>query len=188
MEGRTVNAAPDSKGNPKKVGAKKAKTKKQRLQERLKAVGVKGVEKMTQAQLQAELVRIKNNGGKVPDLRHENGGQPPVASKDPLVTAMRKMHLMEEVDVVITDRSTGTIKSEKKIAMLAMLDMLRQEALKNKNVQAAKEYFDRTLGKSRQEIELETIDPNEQRLPTKADLAAAEAYLAASDEDEEDDD
>lgn len=165
-------------------GAGGHKTQKQRLQERLKKAGVIGVEKMTLKQLYNELKRIKSEGKDVPDLREGNSAPKSLAVSDKVAT-MKESHLMEMVEVTTINRETSKQTTTKKETMLAILDMLRHEALKNKSIPAAKEYFDRTLGKSKQEIEHSgEIKVEEQRLPTKAEKAAAAAYLKAMDDDE----
>ncbi len=185
MEGITESKAPapSKSPTPEKNGAG-PKTQKQRLQERLTKAGVIGVEKMTEKQLRIELHRIKNEGGNVPDLREGNSAPKSLAVSDK-VTTMKENHLMELVEVTTINRETSKTTTTKKETMLAILDMLRHEALKNKSIPAAKEYFDRTLGKSKQEIEHSgEIKVDEQRLPTKAEKAAAAAYLKALDDDE----
>lgn len=185
MKGITESKAPAPSKSPKpeKHGAG-PKTDKQRLQERLAKAGVIGVEKMTEKQLRIELHRIKNEGGNVPDLREGNSAPKSLAVSDK-VTTMKEGHLMELVEVTTINRETSKTTTTKKETMLAILDMLRHEALKNKSIPAAKEYFDRTLGKSKQEIEHSgEIKVDEQRLPTKAEKAAAAAYLKALDDDE----
>jgi len=185
MKGITESKAPAPSKSPKpeKHGAG-PKTKKQRLQERLAKAGVIGVEKMTEKQLRTELHRIKSEGGNVPDLREGNSA-PTSLTKSQKVIEIKEQHLMEEVEVVVTDRGTNEVKKQKKPRLVALLDMLAHEGLKNKNIPAAKEYLDRTLGKSKQEIEHSgEIKVEEQRLPTKAEKAAAEAYLKALDDDE----
>jgi len=190
MKGITESKAPAPSKSPKpeKHGAG-PKTEKQRLQERLAKAGVIGVEKMTLKQLYSESQRIKNEGGNVPDLREGNGATLS-RNKDPEVKQIKQELLMEIVDVQIHDKSTGEIKSEKKKTMVAILTSLRADALSRKNkpgerTQAAKEFFDRTLGKATQEIEHSgEIKVDEQRLPTKAEKAAAAAYLKALDDDE----
>lgn len=174
------------KGTPT-AGAKR-KTAKERLQIRAKAAGISGWEGMTEKKLRNELQRIKSEGGKVPDLRSGNSA-PQSLSKDPKVAEWKKSHLMEEVEVVVTDRSTGTSKVQKKATMLAILDVLRQEALKSKSVPAAREYFDRTLGKAKQEVEFSTdLEAENQRPPTARELEAARLLeLDVMEEDEEDD-
>jgi len=166
-----------SKGNKAGAGAtQKRPTEKERLSKRIKEAGG-NPEGLTLRQLRRELTRIKSEGASVPDLRTENKGTPSL-SKDPKVTEMKEEHLMEEVTVTTLNRETGTVKSVKKTRFRAILDMLSHEALTSKNVSAAKEYMDRTIGKSRQEVEHSgEIKVEEQRLPTKAERAAAKAYL-----------
>lgn len=180
MKGITESKAPAPSKSPKpeKNGAG-PKTQKQRLQERLAKAGVIGVEKMTEKQLRIELHRIKNEGGTVPDLREGNSA-PLSPNKDPKVTEMREQHLMEQVEVVISDKTNNTMRKEKKPRMVAILDMLSQEALKNKSIPAAKEYLDRTLGKAKQEIEHSgEIKVDDQRVPTKAEREAARLFRKA---------
>jgi len=184
-KGRTETSS-SAPGTPSKKasGARTHKTKKERLQERARLAGVSDWKKMTERQLRTELHRIKSEGGKVPDLRENNAGVPSV-SRETKIREIRENHVSEEVEVVVHDKSTGQMKREKRKRLTAILDMLSQEALGNKNIQAAKEYLDRTLGKSKQEIEMTgDIKVEEQRLPTKAEKAAAAAYLKALDEDE----
>lgn len=179
----TTVAAP---GTPSKKasGARTQKTRKQRLQERAKIAGVSDWNKLTEKQLYAELRRIKSEGGKVPDLRENNSGVPSV-SRETKIREIRENHISEEVEVVVHDKTKGEIRKEKRQRLTAILDMLSQEALGNKNIQAAKEYLDRTLGKSKQEIEMTgDIKVEEQRPPTKAEKAAAAAYLKALDDEE----
>jgi len=180
MKGRTESIAPAPQSpKPEKHGAGR-KTEKQRLQERLKKAGVIGVEKMTRVELRRELARIKSEGADVPDLRWDNQGAPTSLSKDPKVVEMRNGHMMEEVEVTVRDRKTNEIKSSKKATMLAILDMLRHEALQNKSIPAAREYFDRTLGKAKQEIEHSgEIKVDDQRVPTKAEREAARLFRKA---------
>lgn len=182
MKGITESKAPAPSKSPKpeKHGAGR-KTEKQRLQERLAKAGVSGVDSMTTKQLQSELKRIKSEGGEVPDLRQGNSA-PLSLNKDPEVKQIKQDLLMEIVDVQLHDRSTGEIKSEKKKTMVAILTSLRADALSRKNTpgertQAAKEFFDRTLGKARQEIEVEgEIKVEEQRAPTPKEREAARKF------------
>lgn len=177
----TSSSAPQTSAR-EKTGARK--TEKQRLQIRLAKAGVIGVEKMSSRELRSELKRIQNEGKDVPDLRQNNKGTQSLA-KEGMIMEMKETHLMEDVEVTIHDRKTNKVLTKKRATMLAILDMLRQEALGKKNIQAAKEYLDRTLGKSKQEIEHSgEIKVDEQRLPTRAEKAAAVAYLKAIDEDE----
>lgn len=102
------------------------------------------------------------------------------------ISDMINQHIIEEVDVVEVNVNTKARTATKKPAVRAILDMLRYKALKHYDVKAAKEYFDRTLGRAKQHIEFEDVVPEEeQRLPTKAEKAAARAYLAALEDDEE---
>lgn len=178
-------AGPEAK--TQQVKAKGQKTKKERLIERLTAAGVKGVEKMTVKQMSTELNRIKSEGIQVPDLRQGNSA-PLSLSKNKKVIEMKEQHFMEEVEVVIT-KPGGQTEVVKRPTFLAMLDRLRSRAIAAKDtkemVAAMHEYFDRTLGKARQEIEVEgEIKAEEQRPATKAEKAAAKAYLDNLDDEE----
>jgi len=175
----------NTKGNTG-AGTKKRRTEKDRQQERAKAAGVLGWEKMTLIELRRELKRIQSEGGTVPDLRQNNGGTVTM-DRDKKVIEIKELVLMEDVEVVIHNRKTNQYKSEKKNALLATLQMLRSKALVEKDVSAAKEFLDRTLGKSRQSVEFSgEIKVEEQRLPTKAELAAAQAYEKALAEESDD--
>lgn len=176
-KGRTASTAPAPSTPAQGTnGAGKRKTDKQRLQERLARAGVIGVETMTKVQLQKELARIKNEGKDVPDLREGNSA-PTSAAKDSKIIEMKERHLMELVEVTTINRETNQKTSVKKETMLAILDMLRNEALKQKSIPAAKEYLDRTLGKSKQEIEHSgEIKVDDQRIPTKEEREAARIF------------
>lgn len=103
------------------------------------------------------------------------------------VSDMLDQHLAEDVEVVEVNAETNARTKTKKPALRAMLDMLRYQALKHKDVRAAKEYLDRTMGRAKQAVEHsgEIITEEEQRLPTKAEKAAARAYLAALDDEDD---
>jgi len=104
------------------------------------------------------------------------------------VSAMIDQILVEDVDVIEINLKTQKRTQTKKSTLRATLEMLRHEALKNKSIPAAKEFLDRTLGRAKQRVEVsnDAIPEEEQRLPNKAEIAGAKAYLAAL-EDEEDD-
>lgn len=160
--------------------AAKKLTEKQRLAERLRRVGFVGAEKLTLSRLRLEVKRFKSKGVKVPDLREENPGQSESLAKKPSVIELKEAHLMEEVEVTITNKSTRERTVEKKTRLMAILEMLSSKAIREKDTQAAKEYLDRTLGKSSQEVKMTgDIKVEEQRLPTKAEMAAARAYAEA---------
>lgn len=124
-----------------------------------------------------------------------NGGKRDRSGREEKTERLKKLgvsetldqHIAEEVEVVEVNAETGKRTATKKPTLRAMLDMLRYQALKQKDVRAAKEYLDRTMGRAKQAVEHsgEIIVEEEQRLPTKAEKAAAKAYLANL-EDEED--
>lgn len=155
----------------------KPKSKKDRIAEKLKLLNVKGVDEMTYKQMSDELFRIKQEGEKVPDLRAGNH-RPLSLNHDTKISEVKINHLFEVVDVTIKNTETGEIMRAQKPALTAVLDMLRQKALKDRDVPAAKEYLDRTLGKAIQEIHWEgTIKSEEQVEPTKEEEEFAKAYL-----------
>lgn len=102
------------------------------------------------------------------------------------VSKMIDQHLVEEVVVTEINVNTKQRTETKKPAVRAILDMLRYQALKHSDVRAAKEYLDRTLGRAKQHIDLtsEIVTEAEQALPTKAEEAAAAAYIANMEDDE----
>lgn len=127
-------------------------------------------------------LKAKRDMGQLEDKRggaKEGAGRPGTLGKTEKVRDMKEQHLFEEVEILLHNRETGATVREKRKALYAVLDMLRTKALKEKDVQAAKEYLDRTLGKALQEIEFNDISKHEQRLPTEAEKAAARAYHLA---------
>lgn len=105
------------------------------------------------------------------------------------VSEMYDQHLVEEVEIVEVNKQTQERKTYKKPTVLALLDMLRQKALKDRDVRAAKEYLDRTAGRAKQRIEMKTeiVREEDQRPPTETEIAAAEMLLDEIDDNEEDD-
>lgn len=65
----------------------------------------------------------------------------------------------EEVEVQIMDREKGIVIKMKKPRIVALLEMMYQEAMKNKNIMAGKEVLDRALGKAPQTIKGDTDAP-----------------------------
>jgi ribonuclease I len=120
----------------------------------------------------------------------KNGGaRPNSGRKRTLITEVRltmqetmKDHPTEEVEVVVTDKGTGETKLVKSTRIKALLDMLFTKGFKDKDVGAAKEYFDRTIGKAPQAIiHSGSIDTTKQdKELTKGEIAAAEAYKKAT--------
>lgn len=104
------------------------------------------------------------------------------------IKQMVDAHGLERVDVVVTDKGTGKTQVVKKSRIEALLDVLHRMGLNDKNVEAAKEYLNRTMGRPIQGVQHSgEIQTHEQHLPTKAEIAAAKAYEAALEDDEEDD-
>lgn len=167
MKGRTETSVPAPQSpEPEKNGA--GETEKKQKSKGGKNYKPKGI----------------GNGGK----RERSGREEKKTRIEKLgVSATIDQHMAEEVEVVEVNAQTGARKATKKPTLRAMLDMLRHKALKEKDVRAAKEYLDRTMGRAKQTVDVsgEIVTEEEQRLPTKAEKAAAKAYLAAL-EDEED--
>lgn len=95
---------------------------------------------MTERQLYIAIQRIEN----APDLRKHNSAPKRVVYES--VAEKMRQHAMEPV--VVNKRKVERV--------IAMLEMLSERALKKKDVGAAREYLDRTIGKSAQPI---TADP-----------------------------
>lgn len=189
-KGTTAKAAP---GSPATAGGNGAKqTRKDLALAKAITAGVKGAEKMTYKELRDELTRLKkaglvedgrrNNGG------HEGAGQQAADTKAPTLVEERISHLEEIVDITITDREGGVVKTAKRKSMLAILDSLRMDALSRKNnpaqrTAAAHEYFDRTLGKAPQPVAMKhsgEVGSYTAKRPSKAALAAKRAYERAN--------
>lgn len=174
----------------KEDSAKKGKRKqKERLQERARMAGVIGWEKMTVKKLYNELKRIKDEGKEVPDLREDNSA-PESLDKTEFVSSVKEKMIAEEVEIVITDKKTGQTTVSKMKALEALLYKLRQKAVQSNDtremVLAMREFFDRTLGKPTQEITHSGgIKVEEQKIPSKAQIAGAIAYEKALAEEED---
>lgn len=90
------------------------------------------------------------------DRRHFNRGHPGKAGRKPSaelktikdLKAKILEHGLEDVPV----KGENGAKIVRKSRLLAVLDMLYKEAIKNKNISAAREYIDRNLGKAAQPI------------------------------------
>lgn len=112
----------------------------------------------------------------------EGAGRKPLADRKK-VQELRDLiedHAGEEVEIVETNRGTGTTQVKKKKTIVAIMDMLRHEAIQNKSIPAAKEYLDRVLGKAIQPLEHSgEIDTETQGIPNHpAVVAAREAFYA----------
>lgn len=109
----------------------------------------------------------------------ENSGRKPDAEKERVqqLTLHAEQHALEEVDVTLT--SAKGIEIVKKTRDIALLDVLFTEGLKNKNISAIKEYFDRTRGRARQPVEHSgEIKTEDQYVPTDPALKKAhEVYM-----------
>ena len=81
--------------------------------------------------------------------KREGSGRKPMAGKKELVDLKTQLeaHASELVDIQMGE------KVIKMTRLLALMNILFTEGFKNKNIQAIKEYLDRTLGKARQPIE-----------------------------------
>jgi len=111
----------------------KHRTRKQCLQEKAKLAGIIGWERLTEAQLKEELRRIGANI----DLRKYNSAPKRVVFES--VAEKMRQHALEPV--VVNKRKVERV--------IAMLEMLSDRALKKRDVGAAREYLDRTIGKPR---------------------------------------
>lgn len=157
------------------------RTIKDRLQTKLRILGVKGVDDMSVNQCKEKIKELKKKGVKMPDLRKNNGKEIKTLNKDLKVIDIKEEHLMEEVEIIYRNKETGKLDRIKKPTMIALLDKLRSKALSTNDVRelvpAVKEYFDRTMGKARQEVEFKgAIKTEEQRPLSAAEKAAVKAY------------
>lgn len=114
------------------------------------------------------------HGGK----REGSGRKPDVElAKIELLKTRAIEHAFQKQEVVIT-----TARGQKIVEMerdIALLDMLFTEAIRNKNVRAASEYFDRTRGKASQPVEMSgSLKVEDQYVPEEdpALQAAIDAY------------
>lgn len=104
---------------------------------------------------------------KTKPVRGKNGGVRPNSGRKPneeklVVKGIKQLidnFTNEEVEVQIMDREKATVIKMKKPRIIALLEMLYQEAMKNKNVIAAKEVLDRSLGKAPQKIQGDSDAP-----------------------------
>lgn len=93
------------------------------------------------------------------------------------LTEIAEQHANEVVEMRIIDKATNTVRIEKKTRSEWLLETLYNEGVNRKVIPAIKEYFDRTRGKPRQELELSgEIKTDTQRTPNMAEVAAAQAY------------
>ncbi len=152
------------KSSPKKVTKKTANKKIEQIEQK---GGIQSLPKED---------RRKNNGG-----ARTNSGPKPDEERERLVTLkdQAEMHAMEEVDIAVLQ--DGLAKKVKMTRAHAVLEMLFGEAVKNKNISAAKEYGDRTRGKARQEVDVSgEIATADQYTPQDPALKAASAAYAAA--------
>ena len=117
--------------------------------------------------------------------RNGHGGPRPGSGRKPdaelakieLLKERAINHAFEKQEVVIT-----TARGQKIVEMerdIALLDMLFTEAIRSKNVRAAREYFDRTRGKASQPVEMSgSLKVEDQYVPEEdpALIAAIDAY------------
>ena len=118
-------------------------------------------------------VKKSNHGGKRPG----SGRKKKERTMDEILSKEMEAHMWEKIEVVERNRTTGQVRTVKKHRWITILDTLSHKAIVQKDVSAAKEYFDRVWGKPPQALRhFGNIDVQEQKLPTKAELAAADAY------------
>lgn len=104
--------------------------------------------------------------GRYKDGRRKNGGAR-VGAGRPISDKQRielEKHLLSEI--IVKEHRHGQIRSVKKTVITAVLDSLSQQAIKHKDVRAAKLYLDITLGKA------PTKKGNRPRYSKKAQLKA----------------
>lgn len=96
-------------------------------------------------------------------------------------------HYEEEVEVTYTDRGSGqTVKVKKPRTLIALEKLFKIGTEGEGNWNALEKWLDRSLGKAKQDVEHSgAIKVDEQRTPSKAELAAGMAYETAL-EDEDD--
>ena len=180
-------------GQPKKQAPKKSKDQspKKELQNRLHKYLGDAVNKMTVREMRGHLDRLKklhpedqsiNNWGGRRNGAGQKKREKPVEQK---LQEELEAHAWEAVDIMEKNQATNQVKIVKKERWRAIMDTLASKAVRNKDTAAAKEYLDRVWGKPYQSIKHSgSIDVNEQKLPTKAEMAAAEAYNRVLLEDE----
>lgn len=134
----------------------------------------------TVSQMRKELDNLNKKGEiEFPNDNEHGGardgaGRKPSAEKERLVLLQERAenHALEEVDVALM--SAGGVEMVKKTRDVALLDILFSEGLKNKNITAIREYFDRTRGKARQPVEHSgKIETEDQYIPTDPALQKA---------------
>ena len=146
----------------------------------------------TDGKLKKEIMEKLENLNLYPENSNSHGGAReeagrPKGSKDKATQLMDKIrdeaiyHAEKVVEVVEINKSTNKRQVIEKKRYVFVLDMLWDEAVKRKNITAAKEYLDRTMGKATQPIEHSgEIKNQEQRIPDDpAVLAAQSAYHEA---------
>jgi len=117
-----------------------------------------------------------NHGG----ARKGAGRKPGQTADQQRLTGLKEMaelHALEEVDVPMM--VGGQAKMVKMTRTKAILNMLWTEAVMKKNIQASKEYGDRTRGRARQEIDMTgEIKTADQYTPEDPALAIAQKAYA----------
>ena len=140
-------------------------TKKETTQKSLKPTSKsknKKIEKIEKSEDNQSFDKRKNNGGK-----REGSGRKKSQDRERLVTLKDKAEdfALEEIDV--QEKNGTNFRVIKMTRNQALLNVLFEEGFKRKSIPAIKEFFDRTRGKSRQELELSgEIDTGDQYLPT----------------------
>jgi len=161
--------ASNSNVGPKKKGRR---TKNERLRERLKRAGVFDTKGLTQEEMQAILSQLKKEGKKIPTLNSDNG-RPASLNRDPRAKDIKEKVAFEEITVTIKDKH-GKEREEKKTALEVMLTKLRRRAMETNDDRVMgylmEKFFDRTLGKAPQELDINDINPDEQRIPTEDEM------------------
>jgi hypothetical protein len=87
-------------------------------------------------------------------------------------------HAEEIIETGYDDPKTGKRITVKKPRRVVAIEMLFQIGVKEKNYAALDKWLDRVYGRPGQTIKHEgEVDPEQQNIPTKAERAAAAAYL-----------
>lgn len=143
---------------------------------------------MKKGQPKKKAPKTENKQTNKKSVRGKNGGARPgagrkkkIGSKDfRTIQEMCENHALETVEVKIIDRRTRKTTTKKMTRTQALLDVLYNKGITNKDTPAIKEYFDRTMGRARQQVEFSgKIKTEEQRIPGKKELKAVQAYEQA---------
>lgn len=142
-------------------------------------VGIEGAENMTIAKIRASLKKLREEG-KLEDGRKNNGREPKNYAE--AIQRIQESYVEigeENVKLLIEDRSqpNGQPTVIELTRVQAALMKLYDIGMKKNNPSALVAFLDRISGKAKQSVEHSgEIKADEQKEPTKEELAAAEAY------------